>query len=239
MARATPLPIVLLVCASLVSGCDGMPGKPRPADRPVRPTQVMEFDRLYDLHCQGCHGADGTKGAARNLDDALFQALIPDDELTSIVADGVPDTAMPGFALPDGPLTPDQVHALVEGMRERWTDPQRFVGLELPAYRAASSGDADRGGSAYGTYCAHCHGTDGTGGEHGGSVLDDSYLALVSDQALRTALICGRTDLGMPDWRTQSDDQAMSSAEIDDIVAWLVSHRQEYPGRPYADDGHR
>jgi hypothetical protein len=57
-------------------------------------------------------------------------------------------------------------------------------------------------------------------------VLDPAYLALVSDQALRTAVIVGRSDLGMPDWRANISGQPMSPQEISDVVAWLASHRQ-------------
>ncbi|HEY7318089.1 MAG TPA: hypothetical protein VIE89_10990, partial [Candidatus Binatia bacterium] len=52
------------------------------------------------------------------------------------------------------------------------------------------------------------------------------YLALVSDQGLRTTVIVGRSDLGMPDWRANVSGQPMSPQEISDVVAWLASHRQ-------------
>jgi cytochrome c oxidase cbb3-type subunit 3/ubiquinol-cytochrome c reductase cytochrome c subunit len=63
-------------------------------------------------------------------------------------------------------------------------------------------------------------------------VVDSAYLALVSDQALRTAVIAGRVDLGMPDWREAVADRPMTPQEIADVVAWLASHRQRLPERP-------
>ena len=57
-------------------------------------------------------------------------------------------------------------------------------------------------------------------------MINPDYLALVSDQALRTAVIVGRSDLGMPDWRAYTPGRPMSSQEISDVVAWLASHRQ-------------
>jgi hypothetical protein len=57
-------------------------------------------------------------------------------------------------------------------------------------------------------------------------VINPAYLALVSDQALRTAVIVGRSDLGMPDWRANIPGRSMSPQEISDVVAWLASHRQ-------------
>ncbi len=43
---------------------------------------------------------------------------------------------------------------------------------------AAPPGDPAAGAAAYETFCAHCHGADGTGGPHGGSVVDGAYLRL-------------------------------------------------------------
>jgi mono/diheme cytochrome c family protein len=123
-------------------------------------------------------------------------------------------------------------------MQNRWGRPQAFTHVPLPPYsladvRAAGAepGDPERGKAAYITYCAHCHGPDGGGGKQGGAVVDSTYLALVSDQALRTAVIAGRVDLGMPDWREDVAGQPMTPQDITDVVAWLASHRQRLPGR--------
>jgi len=62
--------------------------------------------------------------------------------------------------------------------------------------------------------------------------VHSSYLALASDQHLRTTVIAGRSDLGMPDWRGQIAGRALSPAEISDVVAWLVTKRTPVPGRP-------
>src|SRR5262249_53939261 len=57
-----------------LAACDDFPGRPRPEDRPLRPTEVVDFDVLYSENCAGCHGADGTLGAARPLKDTLYIA---------------------------------------------------------------------------------------------------------------------------------------------------------------------
>ena len=81
----------------------------------------------------------------------------------------------------------------------------------LPAYDArAERGDAERGKDVYAAACAGCHGPGGGGGPKGGPVTDPSYLSLVSDQYLRTTVIAGRTDLGMPDWRGGPTGPALS-----------------------------
>jgi cytochrome c oxidase cbb3-type subunit 3 len=63
--------------------------------------------------------------------------------------------------------------------------------------------------------------------------VDTAYLALVSDQELRTIVIAGRPELGAPDWRSDVEGRAMSAKEISDVVAWLSSHRTKFPGKPY------
>src|SRR2546430_9813354 len=79
--------------------------------------------------------------------------------------------------------------------------------------------------------CARCHGNNGRGGPRGGSVTDPSYLALVSDQHVRTTVIAGRSDLGMPDWRGDGGTTPLTPQQVSDVVAWLVAQRRPVPGR--------
>jgi cytochrome c oxidase cbb3-type subunit 3/ubiquinol-cytochrome c reductase cytochrome c subunit len=75
------------------------------------------------------------------------------------------------------------------------------------------------------------HSFEGTG-----SIVDPAYLALMSDQSLRSTIIVGRPDEHMPDWRTDASDpntRAMTDQEITDTVAWLASKRIATPGQPY------
>ena len=46
----------------------------------------------------------------------------------------------------------------------------------------------------------------------------------MSDQGLRTTVIVGRQDLGMPGWQG-SGERPMTAAEVAEVVAWLGSHR--------------
>jgi mono/diheme cytochrome c family protein len=145
--------------------------------------------------------------------------------LERTVAVGVPDSQMPGFAITSGgTLTDAQIDILTRGIYARWAKPDETDRLNIPS--GTGAGDAQRGGAVYTTYCAGCHGDGGGGGARGGSIVDASYLSLVSDQALRTAVICGRPDLGMPDWRGEAG-RAMNDQEIADVVAWLIGQRRD------------
>jgi mono/diheme cytochrome c family protein len=239
VTRACAVILQVLTAVALL-GCDSLPGKPRPEDRYVRPSEVTNFDVLYRHQCAGCHGADGTHGGARPLNDPLYLAVAGDGDLREAITSGVKGTAMPAFEeSKGGRLTAAQIDILIGGMRERWGDPQRFVGTRLPAYRSSGTGDPVRGERAYATFCARCHGDDGTGGSDGGSVVDGSFLALASDQSLRTTVIAGRPDLGKPDYRENVRGRPMTAEEIGDVVAWLVSKRKEFPGQPYPAFGER
>jgi hypothetical protein len=55
--------------------------------------------------------------------------------------------------------------------------------------------------------------------------VDTSYLALVSDQHLRTLTITGMPALGAPDWRGNVPGKPMSDADVTDVVAWLAAQR--------------
>jgi cytochrome c oxidase cbb3-type subunit 3 len=223
-----------LIALGAVGGCERMPGKPTESERWAPSTQIVDFITLYSRHCTGCHGADGRLGAARPLNDPLYLALVREDTLRGVIARGAPGTSMPAFAQQaGGSLTDQQIDILVNEMRGRWGRPEEFKDVVLPPYSAqeaaalgSSPGNVQRGAVTYTTYCAQCHGADGSGGAKGGSVTDPAYLALVSDQALRTAVIAGRSDLKKPDWRTILPDRPMSPQEISDVVAWLVSHRE-------------
>jgi len=233
MRNASLLLFVLLV----TSACDRLPGKPQIADRYERPSQVKDFAQLYGGNCAGCHGDDQRPGASVALSDPVYLAFADDASIRRATSAGVAGTSMPPFARSNGgSLTDAQIDTLVSGMKQRWGHADAAPGA--PPY-AAPPGDATRGARAYATYCASCHGNDGKGSPKGGSVVDGSYLALVSDQGLRTAVVVGRPRLGMPDWRGAADPQGrrgtpMAADDVADVVAWLASKRAEFPGQPYA-----
>jgi cytochrome c oxidase cbb3-type subunit III len=207
----------------------------RPVDSAVIPPgSIMDFSYLYARNCAGCHGPGGKGGAAIGLGDPVFLAIADDATIGRVTADGVPGTAMPAFAQHSGGmLTDGQVKAIVSGIRVRWATPDALRDVEPPPYAAPGPGDPKRGATAYGVYCSSCHGPDGRGGVRASSIVDGSYLALVSDQSLRTTVIVGRPGLGAPDWRGDVPGKPMSPEDISDVVAWLAAQRPQFPGQPY------
>ena len=130
-------------------------------------------------------------------------------------------------------LTDKQIDVIATQIRSRWGRPGILDGVETPSYTAKSGGDTGRGEIAYKTYCESCHGAEGRGGQKGSAITDGAFLALVSDQGLRTVVVTGRPELNAPDWRGNVPGKPMAEQEVTDVVAWLASKRVRNPGQPY------
>ena len=219
-------PVALLF---LVTGCNHMPGTPKPGPEVPRPDSVTDFATLYGENCEGCHGPAGQKGAAYDLANPLYQAWVDDSTLKKIISGGEPGTQMPAFGQSAGGLlTDEQVDVLVKGMRTAWQKQGALSGQTPPPYAASGAGDAAHGQASYQTACSRCH-------EQGnGKVTDPNYLALINDQTLRTIIVAGRPDISHPNWQGDIAGRALNDQEVSDIVAWLGSLRVPTPGQPYA-----
>lgn len=224
--------IIGLLCCL---GCDRMPGKPTAAEIELKPREVRDFGALFAKNCAGCHGKDGAGNGALGLNNPTYLAIVSDDALLHATSYGVAGTLMPAFLQSaGGTLTDEQVQILVREMRARWSRLEELPHATPPPYAPSTPGDSGRGAQAYAIFCASCHGPDGQGTPKGSAIVDDPYLALVSDQGLRTLIIAGRSDLRHPDWRGYVPGRAMTAQEVTDLVCWLASKRPAYPGQPYA-----
>lgn len=224
--RCWPLALLLSL------GCD-LPGKPDPESLPTPENEVVDFDRLFARHCAGCHGDDGNFGPAPPLNDPIFLAIVPDDELLQTVSAGRKGTPMPAFAQSHGgPLTVKQVQVLATGLKPRWKA-ESPPGHAPPSYLAPAeeerSADATRGRQLFAQACAPCHGKHGEGG-HAGALKSPEFLQLMGDRALRRIIITGRHDLGMPDHSNRDgrgdDFEPLSSRDVCDLVALLAEWRR-------------
>jgi cytochrome c oxidase cbb3-type subunit 3 len=221
--------------AALLSGCGAPHGQPNKGTEVLAPNEVLEFGTLYAENCAGCHGAEGKGGAAIALADPVYLAIADDAAMRKVIANGVQGTAMPAFAQSaGGMLTDKQIDVITSEIRSRWSRQEILNTANPPSYSPKSTGDAHRGELAYKTYCESCHGPGGRGGQKGSAITNDSFLALVSDQGLRTIVITGRPELGAPDWRGNAPGKPMSDQDITDVVAWLASQRAQHPGQPYS-----
>src|ERR1700735_4089622 len=223
-----------LVLLAVICGCADAPGKQLSASTPIVPNEISDFNVLYGENCAGCHGSEGRGGAAISLGDPVYLAITDDTILRRAATNGIPGTSMPAFAQSaGGMLTEKQIDVIVQGIRERWGQPDVLRGANPPPYSSSEPGDAPRGSLAYAQFCSSCHGAGGRGGQKASSIVDGSFLALLNDQELRTIVIVGRPDLGAPDWRKNVPGTSMSAQDVSDVVAWLASQRSKFPGQPY------
>jgi len=213
--RFVAITAAALGCIGL--GCDP-PGKPLPAQQEEQ--QANTFEALYAQSCSGCHGADGKNGPARPLNSALYLAIIPRETLRATIENGRPGTAMPAWERSKGgPLSSEQITILVDGIEKNWSKPQKLN--DPPSYSSEGrTGDVTRGKRLFARNCFLCHGQPAIG-----AVTDPAFLQLVSDQMLRSSIIEGRPDLGMPDYRNLNMGRPLSDQDITDLVAYLVSLR--------------
>lgn len=209
----------------LLAGCD-WPGKPKDTDRPIPAEQIADFDKLYGMHCAGCHGADGEEGPAPPLKDPLFLAIVPDEVLRRVIREGRTGTPMTAFAKDKGgPLTENQIDLLARGIKRRWARAEQPKRKPPPYLLSdAKPGDKKAGLKVFARDCIMCHGEHGEGGEDAGAINDPAFLALVSDQALRRIIITGRPDFEMPNYIKRGDEK-LTSQEINDLVALLAYWR--------------
>jgi len=215
----------------LAAGC----GQPDPAHRHVQPRDVTDFTQLFNTHCSGCHGQEGTQGPAPPLNDPLFLALTAEGDLHRIIDGGRPGTLMPAFGADHGgPLTPKQVQIVAKGIHN-W---KKLDAAQVkPLLEETKPGNRDRGELVFVKACAGCHGEQGKGkNSPAGAVNRPAFLALVSEDFLRRIAITGRPDLKrkLPDGSTMfmpnyaqndgrgSDFKPLTAQEIADLTALLL-----------------
>jgi cytochrome c oxidase cbb3-type subunit III len=207
-------PLAVLLLSLLLVGCE-------PWGKPAAPQkEVSDFQTLFRDNCSGCHGAEGRGGPGRILNDGLYLAFIPKETLRSVIEHGRAGTAMPAWARADGgPLTPEQISLLVDGMERNWAKASNLRGATMPVYEAAGAmGDAARGKKLFLRDCFACHAKGGLAGP----LSDPAYLSLTTRQNLRTSIVVGRPDLGMPDYRVLNLGRLLSEQDIADLVTYLA-----------------
>jgi len=111
----------------------------------VAPNQVVDFITLYTQNCAACHGADGRGGASIALANPVYLAIVDENAMHKVVANGVRGTSMPAFAQ----------SARIADRRTDQCDHQRnFVTLGTqgnsrrtnpPFYAAKTGGNVDHG----------------------------------------------------------------------------------------------
>src|ERR1700756_4812430 len=142
--RHRPIPVVVIMFLACAA-CGRLPGAHRPGLAFPPPSEVVDFNVLYQNNCAGCHGVNGQGGAAIALADPVFLAIADDTVIRRIASNGVPGTPMPAFAQSaGGMLTDKQIDALISGIRS-WARRNASGDQTPPPYAAPAPGDPQRG----------------------------------------------------------------------------------------------
>jgi len=114
----------------------------------------IEFGaQLYAGRCIVCHGERGDAMPGASLASGRFRNATSDRELSTVIRDGLPGTAMVAMG-----YTPGELTALVAYLRNMSTFDMR----------GTARGDAERGRALYASSgCASCHRVAGQGGRQG------------------------------------------------------------------------
>jgi cytochrome c oxidase cbb3-type subunit 3 len=249
----------LLIAASLTVGvvaCDDLPGKPPPNPAPVISVATTAgFEGMWAERCSGCHGADGQLGAGLPMRNAEYLNAVPDDDMFSMIRNGVPSSRMPGFGGDAiGGVSDEIIRDFITGMHVTWGESEKSNdSLGLPWKSTGTGGDVASGATVFAAKCAACHPGEqvaptqaGTTPDQliAGSVTDPFYLRLISDQHLRSNIVFGRKDLGMPGaagpFRGPDGGEVTSpltATDVADLVAFLASKRNTWPSGPEVEDG--
>jgi cytochrome c oxidase cbb3-type subunit 3/ubiquinol-cytochrome c reductase cytochrome c subunit len=228
--------ISILSCITLAGvGCNAPRGKPGPEPEVPRPDQVLDFATLYKQNCVACHGDAHEPGAALFLANPVYLAVAGEGNLRTVIDNGVPGKLMPAFGQSaGGMLTDQQVDILAKGLIGYWGKPGVLDHFNAPTYKAMLRPDPAAGQKVFTTYCAECHGDAGRGGDEvNGAIVDPSFLALISDQNLRSIVISGMNP-DMPNFHEHEGEPPLTDQNVTDVVAWLGSHRTSSGAMPPA-----
>ncbi|WP_420238116.1 cytochrome c [Telmatobacter bradus] len=224
--------VLVGVCGLALSGCHapGAPGAPE-----ERPDEVRDFAVLYRQNCAACHGEQGRGGIAVSLANPVYIAVAGKSAIAKYTAEGGPGALMPAFERKYGGfLTEEQINILAAGIVRQWGRANALGAATSPAYAATLVGDVAAGKVAFQNNCQRCHQPSGKVQVRDasgtvrvvGPVTEPEFLALISDQNLRSTILAGKPDEGMPDWRGYGG-QPLTDSQVTDIVAWLGAQRRQ------------
>ena len=118
--------------------------------------------QLFSGMCVGCHGEGGAGAEAPSLNRARLLHAPTDAALIKIVADGIPNTAMPRVRR----FTDDEIRQLAAYVRSLGKTAE-----------AKAPGDAKKGADIYRNLgCAGCHILNGAGGNLGPDLSDIGFM---------------------------------------------------------------
>ncbi|MBI3361657.1 MAG: c-type cytochrome [Chloroflexi bacterium] len=166
-------------------------------------TGAAAGSQLFADNCSPCHGQFGEGGPNPTrsgdiiapISSAEFLRTRDDVTLRNIISQGQPNFGMSPFGSANGgPLSDDQVDAVVAFIRNWEANPPVQMPTEVAPAQAALSGAA-----IFTDVCARCHGANGEGGI-GPAFNDAAFQSRYTDKTLFDAVSSGREATPMVAW---------------------------------------
>jgi putative heme-binding domain-containing protein len=165
----------LLSVALVVAGLSAGPVFAQDAgDHQYSTADIEAGSRLYAGQCSLCHGPTGQGVDGIDLRRGRFRRSVSDEDLAGVIAKGIPDAGMPGFA-----FQPREVDGIIAFLR---------AGFDLSG-TAVHVGNPTRGGGLFrgSAGCAACHRVNGVGPRTAPDLSDIG--AIRSPAALQRAIL--------------------------------------------------
>ncbi len=199
--------------------------------------QAIAGQAVFVEQCATCHGQFGEGGPNPSEPGSIippisshgFLTTFTDDTLYNIVTNGLPDQGMAAFSQKNGgPLDPAKIEQVVAFVRHWEADPPVVAAYVKPtsapvsaAAAASGPGDVTNGGKLYQSWCARCHGSDGSKpvGTDKVVIIDPKFLSVTDDAKIISAIQQGfKAPNKMPSFAG-----ILSAQDISDLIAWLRS----------------
>lgn len=178
-----------------------------------------EGAQLFASNCAVCHGQFGEGGpnpanpsqTIVPISSAEFLKTRDDFTLRNIISQGQPNFGMSPFgAANGGPLSDDQIDALVGYIRAWEANPPVNLPTEVASGRAALSG-----AEVFANVCARCHGAKGEGGT-GPALNTSDFQNRYDDQSLLNTIANGREATPMVAW-----GELLSPDQLQQLVQYV------------------
>ncbi|HLO13807.1 MAG TPA: c-type cytochrome, partial [Anaerolineales bacterium] len=178
-----------------------------------------EGAQLFAENCSACHGQFGEGGPnPANPNDIIvpigsaeFLKTRDDITLRNIISHGQPDFGMSPFgAAYGGPLSDEQIDALVAYIRGWEANPPVSLPPEVASGRAALNGS-----QVFANVCARCHGANGEGG-FGPALNTQDFQSKYDDQALLDTITKGHKATPMIAW-----GDVLSPNQLQELVLYI------------------
>jgi len=179
-------------------------------------------ERFHYL-CSRCHEEHGEGATGPAILNRDFLQTADDHFLYQTISSGRSHTLMHGWIRPgsqEGGIQPEEIREIISFMRSCTDSVWEYI------YPGPTLGNKAAGKEVFGSLCAKCHGTHGTGLK-APSLNDQVFLNAATNGFLLATITLGRNGTEMPVWGdSTAQHQALTAQQRNDLVAFIRSWQE-------------